>query len=112
MTSIYPKFRAAAVQVAPIYLNLEATVQKSCELIDEAASNGAKLVAFPEAFLPGYPWFAFIGHPEYTRKFYHELYKNAVEIPSLAIQKISEAAKGMKRTFVYHAVKKMAALSI
>lgn len=93
MTSIYPKFRAAAVQAAPVYLNLEATVEKSCELIDEAASNGAKLVAFPEAFLPGYPWFAFIGHPEYTRKFYHELYKNAVEIPSLAIQKISEAAK-------------------
>ncbi|QLI77745.1 carbon-nitrogen hydrolase family protein [Bacillus pumilus] len=93
MTSIYPKFRAAAVQAAPIYLNLEATVQKSCELIDEAASNGAKLVAFPEAFLPGYPWFAFIGHPEYTRKFYHKLYKNAVEIPSLVIQKISEAAK-------------------
>ena len=50
MTSIYPKFRAAAVQAAPVYLNLEATVEKSCELIDEAASNGAKLVAFPEAF--------------------------------------------------------------
>lgn len=81
MTSIYPKFRAAAVQAAPIYLNLEATVQKSCELIDEAASNGAKLVAFPEAFLPGYPWFAFIGHPEYTRKFYHELYKKCSRNP-------------------------------
>lgn len=51
MTSIYPKFRAAAVQAAPVYLNLEATVEKSCDLIDEAASNGAKLVAFPEFYL-------------------------------------------------------------
>jgi len=96
MSKQYPKFKAAAVQAAPLYLDLDATVEKSCKLIDEAASNGAKLVAFPEAFLPGYPWFAFIGHPEYTRKFYHELYKNAVEIPSLAIQKISEAAKRNK----------------
>lgn len=96
MSKQYPKFKAAAVQAAPVYLNLDATVEKSCKLIDEAASNGAKLVAFPEAFLPGYPWFAFIGHPEYTRKWYHELYKNAVEIPSLAVQKISEAAKRNK----------------
>ncbi|WP_179884080.1 carbon-nitrogen hydrolase family protein [Bacillus thuringiensis] len=89
----YPKYRAAAIQAAPVYLDLDATVEKSCELIAEAASNGARLVAFPEAFLPGYPWFSFIGHPEYTRSFYHELYKNAVEIPSLTIQKISEAAR-------------------
>lgn len=46
----YPKYRAAAVQAAPIYLDLDATVEKSCQLIDQAASNGAKLVAFPEAF--------------------------------------------------------------
>lgn len=96
MAKQYPKFIAAAVQAAPVYLDLDATVEKSCRLIDEAAAKGAKLVAFPEAFLPGYPWFAFIGHPEYTRKFYRELYKNAVEIPSLAIQKISEAARRNK----------------
>ncbi|NOJ74130.1 carbon-nitrogen hydrolase family protein [Paenibacillus alvei] len=93
MVGNYPKYRAAAVQAAPVYLDLDATVEKSCKLIAEAASNDAKLVAFPEAFLPGYPWFAFIGHPEYTKKFYKDLYKNAVEIPSLAIQKISEAAR-------------------
>jgi cyanide dihydratase len=93
MSKTYPKFKAAAVQAAPVYLDLDATVEKSCKIIDEAASNGAKLVGFPEAFLPGYPWFAFIGHPEYTRKWYRELYKNAVEIPGPAVQKISQAAK-------------------
>ncbi|ABN65068.1 Nitrilase, arylacetone-specific (Arylacetonitrilase) [Scheffersomyces stipitis CBS 6054] len=91
--SVYPKLKVAAVQAAPVYLNLEATIAKSVKLIEEAAANGAKLVAFPEAFVPGYPWFAFIGHPEYTRKWYHKLYKNALEIPSPAIQKISNAAR-------------------
>ncbi|URW83070.1 carbon-nitrogen hydrolase family protein [Alcaligenes sp. DN25] len=92
----YPKFKAAAIQAAPVYLNLDATVEKSVKLIEEAASNGAKLVAFPEAFIPGYPWFAFLGHPEYTRRFYHTLYLNAVEIPSEAVQKISAAARKNK----------------
>ncbi|KAK6459476.1 Nitrilase, arylacetone-specific [Scheffersomyces xylosifermentans] len=91
--STYPKLKVAAVQAAPVYLDLEKTVAKAVKFIEEAASNGAKLVAFPEAFIPGYPWFAFIGHPEYTRKWYHQLYKNALEIPSPAIQKISNAAR-------------------
>jgi cyanide dihydratase len=93
LPKVYPKFKAAAVQAAPVYLDLDATVEKSCKIIEEAASNGTKLVAFPEAFIPGYPWFAFIGHPEYTRKWYRELYKNAVEIPGPAVQKISQTAK-------------------
>lgn len=48
----YPKYRAAAIQAAPVYLDLDATVEKSCELIAEAASNGARLVAFPKLFFP------------------------------------------------------------
>ncbi|GEA32818.1 MULTISPECIES: carbon-nitrogen hydrolase family protein [Clostridium] len=93
MSKIYPKFKAAAVQAAPVYLDLERTVEKTCSLIDEAASNGAKLVAFPEAFIPGYPWWIWFSTPGYGIQFYEELYKNAVEIPSMAVRKISECSK-------------------
>lgn len=99
--SNYPKFKAAAVQAAPVYLDLDATVEKTCKLVDEAAANGAKVIAFPEAFIPGYPWWIWMGNPDYGMKFYIRLYKNSVEIPSPAVQKLSQAAK---RNQVYFCV--------
>ena len=50
--------RVAAVQHAPIYLDREATLAKVVDLIEEAASEGAQLIAFPETFVPGYPSWA------------------------------------------------------
>lgn len=90
----YPKYKVAAVQAAPVYLDLAATVEKSVKIIKEAADNGAKLIGFPEGFLPGYPWFAFLGRAlDYVPRFYHQFYLNAVEVPSDALAKISQAAR-------------------
>ena len=49
------KVTAAAVQACPVFLDREATVHKSVELIREAGANGAGLIVFPETFIPTYP---------------------------------------------------------
>ena len=49
------RIRMAVTQAEPEWLDLEATVFKTCELIEEAAKNGARLVTFPECWIPGYP---------------------------------------------------------
>nr|HMQ22554.1 nitrilase-related carbon-nitrogen hydrolase [Planctomycetota bacterium] len=33
-----------------------AALQNSIAAIDDAAARGARIVAFPEAYVPGYPW--------------------------------------------------------
>lgn len=47
--------RVAVTQAEPEWLDLEASVEKTCRLMREAASNGAQLISFPECWLPGYP---------------------------------------------------------
>lgn len=90
----YPKYKVAAVQAAPVYLDLDASVDKAIGFIKEAADQGVKLIGFPEGYLPGYPWFAFLGRAlDYVPRFYHKLYLNAVECPSSAMAKISQAAR-------------------
>lgn len=49
------KVRVAVTQLEPEWLDLQASVAKTCKYIAEAAQNGARLVSFAEAFIPGYP---------------------------------------------------------
>jgi len=48
--------RIAAAQIAPVWLDREATLSRVVECIDRAAAEGAELVAFGECLVPGYPW--------------------------------------------------------
>jgi nitrilase len=91
-----PVVRVAAVQASPVFLNQEATVEKAVRLIEEAAGRGAHLVVFPETWIPGYPvWASRIPawreHPLGQRLFVR-LYRNAVEVPSPAVETLCRAA--------------------
>jgi nitrilase len=89
-------FRIAAIQASPVFLDREASVDKACSLIADAAKEGAKLVVFPECFIPGYPlwvWFIPPGDTHSLRELYSELIDNAVGVPSSATDRIRDAAK-------------------
>ncbi|MDM0085370.1 carbon-nitrogen hydrolase family protein [Variovorax sp. J31P179] len=52
-------FRVAAIQAAPCYMDVQASLDKACALIKSAAQTGAVVAAFSEAWLPGFPFFLF-----------------------------------------------------
>ena len=89
-------FKVAAVQATPIFLNREATVDKACDLIAAAGREGARLIAFPESFIPTYPdwvWAVPPGEEGLLSELYAELLDQAVTIPSAATDKLCRAAK-------------------
>ncbi|CAC9885055.1 unnamed protein product [Aureobasidium pullulans] len=50
-----PTVRVAVVQAEPVWFDLQGAVKKAITIIDDAAARGARLVAFPEVWIPGYP---------------------------------------------------------
>src|SRR5919204_6688377 len=95
-------FTVAAVQAAPVVLDREVTVEKACRLIVEAGHAGARLVVFPEAFIPTYPdwvWAVPPGKQGLLAKLYAELVDQAVTIPSPTTERLGQAAQAA-RTYV------------
>lgn len=88
-----PIFKAAAVQASPIFLDTNATIDKACNLIAEAAKNGAKLVAFPEVFISAYPYWSWLANPLVGSPWFEKLCKSAIEIPSKEFSRLQQAAK-------------------
>jgi nitrilase len=89
-------FKIAAVQAAPVFLDREATVEKACRLIAEAASQGARLVVFPESFIPTYPdwvWAVPPGRERILNQLYADFLANAVDIPGATTETLAQEAR-------------------
>ncbi len=87
--------RVAAVQAAPVFLDLEASVAKACALVREAGRHGAQVIGFPEGFIPAHPYwlhfFPAVG-PNATH-FAERLYLNSLEVPSPHVEALCAAAR-------------------
>ena len=90
--------RVAVVQAAPVLFEREATVEKACRLTAEAASRGARLVLFPEAFIPAYPRGLGFGtvvgsRSREGRQTWERYWTEAVDVPGPATRALGEAAR-------------------
>ena len=92
MTS-YPRFKACAAHVAPVFLDARASVQKACALIAEAAKSGAQLIAFPESFVPGFPVWAAVQAPIHNHDFFTRFAAESIEVPGPEVQQLCESAR-------------------
>lgn len=91
--SVKHQYKVAAIQAAPAFLDLERGIEKAIALIAEAAHNGAALVAFPEVFLPGYPWWVWLDSPAWGMRFVRRHFENALEIDSVQFRRLQDAAR-------------------
>jgi nitrilase len=93
------KLKVSVAQITPVFLDRDATVEKAISAIGEAAGNGAKLIVFPEAFIPGYPewvWMNAPGKKTLTHPLYEALLENAVSIGDDTIRLLCNVARESK----------------
>lgn len=84
--------RVAAVQAEPRWFDLEAGVEQVVNFIGEAAAGGAELVAFPEVFLPGYPWWIWLDSPAWGMRFVARYAENSMTRDGAHMARIAAAA--------------------
>jgi nitrilase len=88
--------RIAIIQHAPQVLDREATLNQAVGLISEAAANGAQLIVFPEAFVPGYPAWVWRLRPggdwDLSGQIHQRLLENAVDLARDGLAKVRAAA--------------------
>ncbi|MDQ2683164.1 MAG: carbon-nitrogen hydrolase family protein, partial [Chloroflexota bacterium] len=82
----------AAVQATPAFLDLEATLTRTVELVGDAVRQGATIVVFPEAFLSGYPFWLWGADPSVEQEAFAALWDSAIDVPGPAVARLSEAA--------------------
>ena len=95
-------YRVAVVQHPPVALNRPKTLARGVELLEEAAAGGAKLVSFPETWVPGYPEWVWRLRPgeDYglSGDIHKRLLENSVDLKAGQLKLIQAAARRLKLT--------------
>jgi len=86
-------FKAAAAHVAPVFLDAPKTVAKACSLIEEAARNGAALIAFPETYIPAFPLWSAVVAPIHNHEWFKRLAASSIRCPGPELERIAGAAR-------------------
>ena len=89
----YPAYKVAAAHVAPVFLDLQATVEKTCSLINEAAANGAQLIVFPETYIPAFPVWCGLRAPIHNHALFRRLAANTMRVPGPELEQIAATAR-------------------
>ena len=88
--------RIALVQAPPVLLDRRATLRRALDWVDQAAEGGARLVAFSEAFVPGYPAWVWNLRPGLDRadlgNLHLELHEQAVDLQSDMLDELRQRA--------------------
>lgn len=95
MGDAYQTVKVAAVQAASVFLDREGSTDKACSLVREAGRNGARVIGFPEGFIPAHPvWYHHhVATGGIANRLSVELFKNAVEIPGAQTAALCAAAR-------------------
>lgn len=88
-----PRFKAAAVQAAPVFLDAAATTEKAVSMIREAARAGASLIAFPETFIPAFPVWAALFPPIDTHDLFLRMAEQSVLVDGPEVARLKDAAR-------------------
>lgn len=88
-----PPYIAAAVQCSPCFLDTPATIAKVGRLAAEAAANGARLVAFPEVIVPGYPYWNWTMPPPKGGPWFERLALSSIEVPGPECEQLADIAR-------------------
>lgn len=84
--------KAACVQAAPVFLDLDASIEKAAALCKEAADKGAALIAFPETWLPGYPWWIWTHIAAEALGFLPRYHEQSMEMGSPQMRRLQQIA--------------------
>ncbi|MEO8666981.1 MAG: nitrilase-related carbon-nitrogen hydrolase [Bauldia sp.] len=88
----------AIVQTAPVFMNIEKSVEKACAKIVEAGGRGAELIVFSETWLTGYPYWdeGWNSNAEAWNTIRETFFDNALLIPSDYTRRLGEAAASVR----------------